>query len=68
MDNKASLEKAMSGSTAVYAVTNTAFDASVLQGDPYHAEMNKTVIGQIRSSIYIQEVYQLLDNVITKKQ
>lgn len=51
----------------IYDVSNSLYDTSVLQGDPYHAEMNKTVIGQIKASIYIQEVYQLLDNIITKK-
>lgn len=53
---------------AIYDVTNSAFDASTLQTDPYHAEMNQAVIRQIRSSIYIPEVYKLLDNLISRKQ
>jgi carboxyl-terminal processing protease len=62
--------KTLSGrknNNASYEVTNNKFTTSALQGDTYRIEMSNEVLNQIRSSIYIQEVYQLLDNVITKK-
>jgi carboxyl-terminal processing protease len=56
-----------SGSSA-YSVSNSRFDASVLKLDVYHTEMNKEIISQVSSSIYIQEAYRLLDSVIAQKK
>lgn len=56
------------GQQGLYSVSNNKYDATMLQLDSYHTEMNKEIIGQVTSSIYIQEVYRLLDNIITKKK
>jgi carboxyl-terminal processing protease len=51
----------------VYDVSSSIYDASMLKADPYRSEMSKAVMDQIRNSIYIQETFQLLDNLITVK-
>lgn len=51
-----------------YTVSNSKFDATVLKLDAYHAEMNKEILSQVASSIYVQEVYRLLDNVVAKRK
>jgi carboxyl-terminal processing protease len=62
-------KRAKQGSkTNVYSVSNSHFDASVLKHDAYHREMNKEIIAQLISSIYIQQAYKVLDNVIIGKK
>lgn len=49
----------------IYTVSNSKFDAMMLAMDPYHKEMSMSVMNEISSSIYIQEIYQLLDTIIS---
>lgn len=56
------------GAAGAYTVSNSKYDASVLELDLYHREMNKEILQQVKSSVYIQEVYKLLDNIIEKKE
>ena len=55
------------GDSGIYTVSNSRYDATVFEGDSYHAEINKEILSQVSSSIYIQEAYRLLDNLITQK-
>ncbi|MEI9919181.1 MAG: S41 family peptidase [Bacteroidota bacterium] len=56
------------GSSGIYTVSNSRFDQTVLKDDSYHAEINKEILSQVSSSIYIQDAYRLLDNLITGKK
>jgi carboxyl-terminal processing protease len=56
------------GENGIYTVSNSRYDATVLKDDSYHAEINKEILSQVRSSIYIQEAYRVLDNLIIGKK
>ncbi len=59
------LEKALDKETSLFSVENTRYDQQVMQMDTYGKEINDILKENIRKNIYIEEAYQVINDLIS---
>ncbi len=64
-----SVEKAEERTTDLYMVENTSYENELMKLDTYSTEINALLIKQIKASIYIEETFKIISDLIilTKK-